>query len=272
MPKKLVIISVEKNSDNPSKRQIKLTMPIVYFSISLFFLLTILLSFCVFYFTLHNNSESVLTRKKLEKQHIKLLALSKQLREQENYMESIQVFFGNKIQDTMSEPFLPKSPTINYEQLSDELTENEKQLFNGKNLEGSTTKKGSNKPALLNQKMYVPMLGYVSQKYKYNRHEGIDLVAEKGSKTVACMSGKVVFCGFSKKDGRVVVLSHPGGWISVYKHNKYISVQSGMDIVGGQTIGVIGNSGENSSGPHLHFELWHQGLPINPEQYIQFKN
>lgn len=271
-PKKALIISLEQEPKNSNQRQFRLSIPFAAAIMALIFIMASLFAFTVFYVALYNENDGKLTRDKLEAQYYKIQVLNKQVQDQEEYMKSIQTFFGKRMVDTMSEPVSPKTQVSNYEELNVELTENERQLFNGSS-EGNHVKNGETyKPGGLSVQFYAPISGYVSQKFNKNTHEGTDVVAEMGAKIRACKHGKVVFCGFGKKDGQVIVIAHPGGWTSVYKHLKTISVKSGMQVKDRQAIGLVGNSGENSNGPHLHFELWREGIPINPATHITFKN
>ena len=82
--------------------------------------------------------------------------------------------------------------------------------------------------------------------------------------------GIVVFASWTLDGGHVIGVQHKGGLISVYKHNSELLKNVGNFVTGGEIIAIIGNSGELTSGPHLHFELWHNGSPVNPEEYIGF--
>ncbi|HQH40699.1 MAG TPA: M23 family metallopeptidase, partial [Bacteroidales bacterium] len=68
----------------------------------------------------------------------------------------------------------------------------------------------------------------------------------------------------------LLVIQHPNNLVSVYKHNAELLKQTGNMVKAGEVIAIVGNSGEYTSGPHLHFELWHNGIPVNPEEYILF--
>mgnify|MGYP005678267029 FL=1 len=80
----------------------------------------------------------------------------------------------------------------------------------------------------------------------------------------------VVFSGWSDDAGYVVIIDHPYDLISVYKHNSSISVSQGEVVEQGQVIAFSGNSGMNTTGPHLHFEIWSNGFSLNPEEFIDF--
>ena len=75
---------------------------------------------------------------------------------------------------------------------------------------------------------------------------------------------------WSVEDGNIIQLQHANDLISVYKHNAVLLKKPGDVVSAGEAIAIIGNSGENTTGPHLHFELWHKGSPIDPQKFILF--
>ncbi len=118
---------------------------------------------------------------------------------------------------------------------------------------------------------YKPVNGIVSAAYESNiRHYGIDLVAAPQESVLATLDGTVVYAGFDAQLGYVIQLQHKNGFVSVYKHNELLLKQAGEHVVGGEAIAILGNTGTLSTGPHLHFELWYKGQPVNPQNYIAF--
>lgn len=95
-------------------------------------------------------------------------------------------------------------------------------------------------------------------------HWGIDLVAPENSPVKAAGSGTVVFAGFTAGGGHTVILQHAGDKLSVYMHNSRLEVSAGDRVTQGEVVAIIGNSGDHSTGPHLHFEWWERGVPIDP--------
>ena len=84
------------------------------------------------------------------------------------------------------------------------------------------------------------------------------------------MDGMVTFAGWTVETGYVIQIQHPNNLISIYKHNEIILKEVGQVVKAGEAIARVGNSGELTTGPHLHFELWYNGLPLNPVDYIAF--
>ena len=100
-------------------------------------------------------------------------------------------------------------------------------------------------------------------------HKGIDIGASSGAAIVAALDGKVVYTGFNTARGNYVMIDHGGGIITLYQHglNGSIKVSSGQNVSKGQTIMSVGSTGY-STGPHLHFEVWENGTPVNPIKYV----
>jgi murein DD-endopeptidase MepM/ murein hydrolase activator NlpD len=108
----------------------------------------------------------------------------------------------------------------------------------------------------------APISGFISQEYKWPVHSGLDIVAAEGSPIYATADGIVLFSGWTVQDGYVVII----------EHNQKNMVFSHQRVKQGDVIALLGNSGEKSSGPHLHFEIWKDGKSINPLQYISGLN
>ena len=118
---------------------------------------------------------------------------------------------------------------------------------------------------------YKPVSGVISSHYEAEkRHYGVDLVAAERESVLATMDGTVVFTGFDVNYGNVIQIQHRNGFLSIYKHNELLLKDAGDRVVAGEAIALVGNTGKLSTGPHLHFELWYKGSPVNPEEYISF--
>ncbi len=119
--------------------------------------------------------------------------------------------------------------------------------------------------------LFAPVKGTVSQAYSsQEKHYGIDIVAEKDTPILAAADGTVIFAEWTAETGHVIILKHDNDLITVYKHNSSLSKSQGELVKAGEVIATIGNTGELTTGPHLHFELWGSGYPINPVDFIDF--
>lgn len=126
-------------------------------------------------------------------------------------------------------------------------------------------------PVVMN--LVPPIDGYITKDFepKDKPHFGIDLAAEENSMVRSVADGVVVFSEYSNTTGHVIGIWHAkNNLISFYKHNSRLFKTVGSYVFAGEAIAVIGNTGINSSGTHLHFELWYDNNPVNPADYIQF--
>ncbi len=124
---------------------------------------------------------------------------------------------------------------------------------------------------LENLGFFTPLKGVVSNAFsKENHHLAIDILAPANSAIKACLDGHVILAEWTAETGHILMLQHANGLISVYKHNSALLKKQGDLVKAGEAIAIIGNSGELTTGPHLHFELWHEGNPIDPQLFMRF--
>ena len=116
-----------------------------------------------------------------------------------------------------------------------------------------------------------PVKGIISDTFAPARsHYGTDIVAPKGTPIQAVRGGTVILSAWSADTGHMIAIQHDNNLVSWYKHNSARLKNTGDRINAGEAIAIIGNTGEMTNGPHLHFELWYNGQPVNPENYISF--
>ncbi|WP_299162575.1 M23 family metallopeptidase [uncultured Tenacibaculum sp.] len=119
---------------------------------------------------------------------------------------------------------------------------------------------------------FSPLTGNVSQKFnRDDKHYAIDIVAQTGTPVKAIADGTVILAEWTAETGYVITIQHPNEFISVYKHNGELLKQQGDIVKSGEVIASVGSTGELTTGPHLHFELWSNGFPVNPTDYIDFQ-
>ncbi|PQV49636.1 peptidase M23-like protein [Jejuia pallidilutea] len=120
--------------------------------------------------------------------------------------------------------------------------------------------------------LFPPVTGTISEPYNVKeKHYAVDIVVPKDTPIKATADGVVVFAEWTAGTGHVIILEHSYGLISVYKHNATLTKSQGDLVKAGEVIATSGNTGELSTGPHLHFELWSDGYPINPTNFIDFE-
>jgi murein DD-endopeptidase MepM/ murein hydrolase activator NlpD len=122
-----------------------------------------------------------------------------------------------------------------------------------------------------NPVFYKPVRGVISSLFDtQEKHYGIDIAASPKESVLATMKGTIIFTGFDPNAGYVIQIQHSNGFVSVYKHNASLLKKQGEEVNGGEAIALVGNTGNLSTGDHLHFELWYKGKPVDPCEYINF--
>ena len=119
--------------------------------------------------------------------------------------------------------------------------------------------------------LFPPVKGGLSSAFDLNsKHYGVDIVMPENSPVHSISEGIVVFSEWTSATGFVIIIEHLNGLTSIYKHNSSIVKSQGDRVGTGEIIAFTGNTGELTTGPHLHFELWYQGEPVDPQSYIEF--
>lgn len=119
--------------------------------------------------------------------------------------------------------------------------------------------------------LFPPVSGTISQMFDpKKKHFAVDVVAVQGSPVKAVADGMVIFSEWTAETGYVIIIEHSDNIISVYKHNGSLNKSQGDLVQSGEVIASVGNTGELTTGPHLHFELWRNGKPKNPMDFIDF--
>lgn len=124
----------------------------------------------------------------------------------------------------------------------------------------------------VNVVLFPPLKGIVTEKFSpKDKHYSVDIAVAKNTAVKSVQFGTVVFADWTPSNGNVVMLRHNNGFISVYKHAASLNVSQGDVVKTGEVIALAGSTGDQSTGVHLHFELWKDGYPIDPEQFISFE-
>lgn len=116
---------------------------------------------------------------------------------------------------------------------------------------------------------FTPLKGVISQGYD-PVHPYIDITAPAGSVVKATLDGTVIYAGWNEETGNTIQIQHSDDLISIYKHNEKLLKKTGDKVKAGTSIALVGNTGDVSTGTHLHFELWHKGEAVDPTRYIKF--
>ena len=139
------------------------------------------------------------------------------------------------------------------------------------NLHFSSSESRSTITALSSLVFFSPLRGTVSSPFNIaTEHLGVDVVAPDKTAIKTALAGTVILSTWSANEGYVIAIQHADNLISIYKHNSILLKKTGELVRAGESVAIIGNSGELSDGPHLHLELWYRGDPLDPQSYILF--
>ena len=207
-------------------------------------------------------------RSKLEEQQVLIGELNEKVKLQANYIENIRLILSGKVPMKIAGDTIKKVHQIDLSKVKSNQTKSENQLSKEVRNDISTPSKSDSETSI---KFFgSPVIGVISQEYSSPNHTGIDVVTTKNETVKACLGGTVIYAGYTRKDGHILIIAHPGDYVSVYKHNKTLLKKVGQKIQLGDPIAIVGNTGENTDGPHLHFELWYRQSPVNPKNYMNF--
>jgi murein DD-endopeptidase MepM/ murein hydrolase activator NlpD len=245
-------------------------------TIVLIFLTSILIAFTPLREYIPGYTNVKLQRNLYELQ-LKTDSVEKELERKDKFLENLKKVINGS--DLGSEVPAPKDTLRRYDDIrlnrssEDSLlrleveSQGKYSLYRMENSESAIQKKTS----LGNVLFFVPIKGVVTNDYDPARqHYGIDIVAKENEAVKSVLDGTVIFSDWTVETGYVILVQHLQNVISVYKHNSVLLKRQGEHVKAGEPIAIIGQSGELTTGPHLHFELWNEGNPIDPKEYISF--
>ena len=201
---------------------------------------------------------------------IKLDSLEKLYLMQNNYISSVKDLLAGKIEfidlsnDSIVETTLNQELDLVKTNTEDSILRaivQEEDKYNPTNI--NTDK--------LSTVLFSPAKGGISSEFSLQeKHYGIDITLPENSPIYSVSEGRVIFSEWTTETGYVIIIEHLNGLISSYKHNSSLSKSQGEYVSRGEVIGFSGNTGSLTSGPHLHFELWFEGEPVDPLSFIEF--
>ncbi|MFH1297701.1 MAG: M23 family metallopeptidase [Bacteroidota bacterium] len=216
-------------------------------------------------------------KKELYDLQFKTDSIEKDLIRKDLFIENLKrVISGEEIHDDRG---LPKDTNTRYKEIrltrsqEDSLlraeieTQSKYSVYQTESPEIATTRSHS----LGNLHFFTPIKGVITNEFDADKqHFGIDIVSKKNEAIKSVLDGTVIFSTWTVETGYVIGIQHPQGIISIYKHNSALFKRVGDIVKAGEAIAIIGETGELTTGPHLHFELWSQGTPVNPQVFISF--
>lgn len=199
---------------------------------------------------------------------LKTDSLEIEINRRDEYIETIKtVISGGVPEDYLSPDTVEQFEKVEFHQFNHDSVFQDKLIA-----EQTSISEESDGPPVLSLSQihfFVPVKGMVTNKFDAAaNHFGVDLVSGPNSRISAVLDGTVIFSGFTLETGYVIHIQHQHDLISVYMHNSELLKFQGDMVRAGEAVAFIGGTGELSTGPHLHFELWHAGNPLDPEQYI----
>lgn len=241
---------------------------ILLFSIIIGFITYLLLSYTPLSYTLPKGVSDT-NRSEIVENEARLNALIEKMEQQENYNRSLRRAILGEI--PVDSVLLVQSDTVDPNTQSIDTARTLNQLRIAEEVE-SDRLEYLDAPTSGNTFFINPLKGIVSEKFNKKTHPGVDVIAQEGSPIFACLGGIVIYSGNTFEDGNMIIISHHNNILSIYKHNSTLLKKVGDQIEAGDGIAIIGNSGENSTGSHLHFELWENNSPVNPTDYLSFQD
>jgi murein DD-endopeptidase MepM/ murein hydrolase activator NlpD len=208
---------------------------------------------------------------KATKLNLEADSLKRQLAVLENYTKALQPILTGEI-----EPEAIDSIQIDAEQRAvdeDKLNASKQDSLFREKIETKTKfALQTNAKSNVDIVFFTPLNGDISQDFDANtNHFAVDIVAETGTPIKATADGTVIFSGWTLDTGYVIIIKHAKNFVSIYKHNGTLLKEQGEFVKSGEAIATVGSTGELTTGPHLHFELWSNGYAVNPINLIDFK-
>lgn len=272
---RLVILNDETFEEKYSFRLSRLNLFTAFglLSITLIVVTTVLIAFTPLREYIPGYSGDLKVRKNLLRLAGKLDSLEESSRKKDDLINNIRLVMDGKAGSETDSLRKSSKPDLNSVKLTPSAEEtrfrNEIEEQDRYNLSEAAT--ASSFSEISSYHFFTPMKGKVTTKFNPSeQHYGVDVVAPKNEAVKSTLDGTVVFAGWTSETGHVIQIMHGNNLLSVYKHNAVLLKKEGQKVNAGEPIAITGNSGELSTSPHLHFELWFEGKPIDPQDHMVF--
>jgi len=214
---------------------------------------------------------STKVRQQIIHNYILVDSLENEIKSRDNYLVKIKSLFQGEVppDETASADSSIKTYDVKFKTSSADSMFHDKLLEEKQNL--SITSNTKRLPSIANIHFFTPLRGLITNKFSPKTgHLAVDVVGSRNARISSVLDGTVVFSGWTMETGYSIFIQHENNIISAYKHNAELLKEVGDKVQAGDVIAIMGNSGELTTGPHLHFELWHNGTALDPETYIDF--
>ena len=211
-------------------------------------------------------------RKQILKLSIQADSLEQTLASKELFLNSLMNVLNEKVETKTAKP--KKDTTGKYTLLDAKPSKTDIQFR-----DDYEKNKNNNIASISNLKMsglselvfFTPVQGIISTSFNLkDLHYGVDVVTKPDEAIKSTLDGTIVFTGFTASEGNIIQVQHSNNLISIYKHCSTTIKKVGDRVKAGEAIAIVGNTGEKSNGPHLHFELWFNGSLVNPQEFVAF--
>lgn len=271
---RLVIVNEETFEERASFRLSRLS---VFTFFGLFFIVVVTGTALVMAYTPVRESipgySSDDVRKLGLKNDARLAGIEAELTTEERYLENIRKILAGE--DAPDSAMLSQGTTQNYDsvKLSNSAADSSFRASLEQEDQYSVSEGSGNRSVdMASVFFFTPLRGKISQSFDADKeHFGIDIVASRNEPIKTTLDGTVIFAEWTTDNGYVMYIQHAHNLVSVYKHNSKLMKKVGDRVKAGDSVGIIGDTGETSEGPHLHFELWQDGKPIDPQLLMVFR-
>ena len=251
---------------------------VIVSSVLLIVLVTYLIAFTPLREYIPGYTDVSLNRRVYEMEH-RADSMELVFKQKDQYINNIKkIIMGDDFESDSVNSLMTKSSSINFNSITD-IKSKEDSLFRIEYENETRNNLFKNEMASDIPSEYKlvaffsPMTGIVTSRFnREEKHFGVDIVADNNSVIKAAADGTVVYSDWTVDNGYCIGIQHNGNLLSIYKHNAVLLKDDGDFVSAGEPIALYGNSGSISTGPHLHFEMWYNGTPLNPEDYISFES
>lgn len=214
---------------------------------------------------------STKVRQQIIYNYILVDSLENEIKTRDNYFNKLKTLFQGEVpaDELPSTDSGVKTHDVKFKSSNADSMFQDKLLEEKLNL--SISKSPKRLPSIANIHFFTPLHGLITNKFNTKTdHLAVDVVGNLNARISSVLDGTVVFSGWTMDTGYSIFIQHENNIISAYKHNAELLKEVGDKVKAGDVIAIMGNSGELTTGPHLHFELWHNGTALDPETYIDF--